>query len=92
MGVAAGYFFHRYQAERAAKAKQEKADDILKAANSQARLIESGARENATKIVQAAESEIKERRIELNRETERLDKRRGELDAVLTKSNSANKH
>ena len=57
----------------------------MKAANSQARLIESGARENATKIVQAAESEMKERRIELNRETERLDKRRSELDTRFDK-------
>jgi len=85
VGAAAGYFFHRYQAEKAAKARQEKADDILKIANEQARLIESGSRENATKIVQAAESEIKERRIELNRETERLDKRRGELDSRFDK-------
>ncbi|MBK8780782.1 MAG: ribonuclease Y [Anaerolineales bacterium] len=85
VGVAAGYFFHRYQAESAAKARQEKADDILKAANSQARLIESGARENATKIIQASESEIKERRIELNRETDRLDKRRAELDSRFDK-------
>ena len=85
LGGAAGYFFHRYQAEVAARAKQEKADDILKAASSQARLIESGARENATKIVQAAESEMKERRIELNREAERLDKRRGELDSRFDK-------
>lgn len=85
VGVSAGYFFHRYQAERAAKARQEKADDILKAASSQARLIESGARENATKILQVAESEMKERRLELNRETERLDKRRGELDSRFDK-------
>ena len=85
VGVVAGYFFHRYQAESAAKARQEKADDILKAANSQARMIESGARENATKIIQAAESEIKERRIELNRETDRLDKRRAELDSRFDK-------
>jgi ribonuclease Y len=85
VGATAGYFFHRYQAEKAAKARQEKADDILKIANEQARLIESGSRENATKIVQAAESEIKERRIELNRETERLDKRRSELDARFDK-------
>ena len=85
IGVAAGYFFHRYQAERAAKAQQDKADDILKAANTQARMIESGARENATKIIQAAEAEIKERRIELNRETERLDKRRAELDSRFDK-------
>ncbi|MBI5950723.1 MAG: ribonuclease Y [Chloroflexi bacterium] len=85
VGAVAGYFFHRYQAEKAARARQEKADDILKIANEQARLIESGSRENATKIVQAAESEIKERRIELNRETERLDKRRSELDARFDK-------
>jgi ribonuclease Y len=43
-------------------------------------LIETQARENAVKIVQAAEAEIKERRIEVNKEAERLDKRRSELD------------
>lgn len=32
VGAAAGYFFHRYQVDRAAKARQERADDILKAA------------------------------------------------------------
>src|SRR5215204_2892946 len=81
LGVVAGYFFHRYQADIAQKNKQEKAENILKGASEQARLIESQARENAVKIVQAAEAEIKERRIELNRETERLDKRRTELDS-----------
>jgi len=81
VGVAAGYFFHRYQAEQAAKAKQDKAENTLKIANEQARLIERQSRESATKIVQAAESEIKERRIELNKETDRLDKRRSELDS-----------
>ncbi|GAB4496528.1 MAG: ribonuclease Y [Anaerolineales bacterium] len=85
IGAVAGYFFHRYQVDRANKAKQDKADDILKAANTQARMIESSARENATKIIQAAETEIKERRIELNRETERLDKRRAELDSRFDK-------
>ena len=54
VGVVAGYFYHRYQAERAAKGQQEKSEDILKVANTQARMIESGARDNATKIVQAA--------------------------------------
>ncbi len=85
VGITAGYFFHRYQAEKIAKGKQEKADDILKAANAQARMIESASRENATKIVQAAESEMKVRRVELNREMERLDKRRGELDIRFEK-------
>jgi ribonuclease Y len=80
VGIVAGYFYHRYQAEKAIKSQQDKADNILKIANEQARLIEGQARESATKIVQAAETEIKERRIELSRETERLDKRRTELD------------
>ncbi len=85
IGLVAGYFFHRYQAERAIKNQQDKADSILKVANEQARLIESQARENATKIIQAAEAEIKERRIELNKETDRLDKRRVELDSRFDK-------
>lgn len=85
VGVVAGYFIHRYRSERAAKAQQDKADDILKVANTQARMIESGARDSATKIVQAAESEIKERRIEMNKETDRLEKRRSELDSRFEK-------
>ncbi len=85
VGVAAGYFFHRYQVERAEKAKQDKADDILKAAQTQANMIVKGAQDNATKIIQAAESEIKERRIDLNKETDRLEKRRSELDSRFDK-------
>lgn len=81
VGVIAGYFLHRYQTEQKVKQQQDKADTILKGANEQARLIESQARENAVKIIQAAEAEIKERRIELNKESDRLDKRRSELDS-----------
>ena len=85
IGAAAGYFFHRYQVEQRNKNQRERADNILKVANEQARLIESQSRENATKIIQASEAEIKERRIELNKETERLDKRRSELDSRVDK-------
>jgi ribonuclease Y len=81
VGVAAGYFFHRYQRERALKNQQDKADSILKIASEQARLIDTQARDSATKIVQASEAEIKERRIELSRETDRIDKRRSEQDS-----------
>jgi ribonucrease Y len=80
LGFTAGYLFHRYLAEKALQDQQQKAESILKGANEQARLIEQQARESATKVVQAAEGEIKERRHELSRETERLDKRRTELD------------
>ena len=81
LGAVAGYLFHRYQADKALENQQQKAESILKGANEQARLIETQARESAAKIVQAAESELKERRHELSRETERLDKRRTELDS-----------
>jgi len=85
VGFVAGYFLYRYRRERALKGQQDKADSILKIANEQARLIETQARDSATKIVQAAETEIKERRIELGKETERLDKRRSEVDGRADK-------
>ena len=85
IGAAAGYFFHRYQVERAARARQDKSDDIVKAAQTQANMNVKGEQDNATKIIQAAESEIKERRIELNRDTERLEKRRSEVDSRYDK-------
>ena len=85
LGGVLGYFFHRYQADKALKNQQDRADNILKGASEQARLIESQARENAVKIVQAAETEIKERRIELNKETDRLDKRRSEVENRMEK-------
>src|SRR6202142_2043491 len=85
IGGVAGYFYHRNQSDRALKNQQDKADNILKVANTQARLIETQARESATKIVQAAESEIKERRIELSKEADRFDKRRSELDSRADK-------
>lgn len=81
IGAALGYFFHRYQAEQELKAEEKRAEDILEAAQTQARLIETKAREDAVKIVQAAEQEIKERRVELSRDVERLERRRSELDA-----------
>ena len=85
VGVAAGYYYHRYQHERKVKNQQDKADSILKIASEQARLIDTQARDSATKIVQAAETEIKERRIELSRETDRVDKRRSEQDSRADK-------
>lgn len=81
VGLAAGYFFSRYLYEKALREQQQKADDILKAATEQARLIEIQARDNALKAVQTAEAEIAQRRSEINREEDRLQKRRAELDS-----------
>ena len=85
LGAAAGYLFHRYQREQLLKGRQDKADSILKIANEQATLIVTQARDSATKIVQASETEIKERRIELGKETDRQEKRRSELDSRADK-------
>ncbi len=68
VGVAAGYLFHRFQRDRTRKGEEDKADNILRVANEQARLIETQARDSATKLVQASETELKERRIELSKE------------------------
>lgn len=85
VGFALGYLFHRYQAARLLRGQQDKAENILRVASEQARLIETQARESATKIVQTAESELKERRIEISKESDRLDKRRTELDGRADK-------
>src|SRR5574340_1020635 len=85
VGAVIGHLLHRLQTERLMKSQQDKAENILRVANEQARLIETQARESATKIVQASETEIKERRIELSKEAERLDKRRTELDGRAEK-------
>ncbi len=70
IGIAAGYYLHRYQTDKALRDQQEKTTTILKGANEQARLIEAQARENAQKLVQAVEQDIKERRAENSREAE----------------------
>ena len=48
VGVIAGYLFQRYQADQAAKARNEKGAACGKAEATQARLTESGSRETAT--------------------------------------------
>lgn len=85
VGISLGYLLHRLQTERMLRSQQDKADNILRVASEQARLIETQARESATKIVQAAETELKERRIEVSKEAERLDKRRSELESRAEK-------
>ncbi|MEW5829784.1 MAG: ribonuclease Y [Chloroflexota bacterium] len=81
IGLIGGFFINRLINAKALREQQQKAESILNGANEQARLIEKQARDSAAKIVQSAEQEIKERRIELTRESERLDKRRADLDS-----------
>ena len=85
LGLLVGYMAHRFQIERRRQQDQSKAEDILKGASEQARLIEIQARDNALKVMQDAEKELKERRHELNQDESRLQKRRTEVDNRVEK-------
>ncbi len=85
LGLAVGYMAHRFQVERQRQQDLSKAEDILKGANEQARLIEIQARDNALKVMQDAEKELKDRRHELNQDESRLQKRRNDLDSRAEK-------
>lgn len=85
LGLLVGYMTHRFQEDRRKQNDQSKADDILKGASEQARLIEIQARDNALKVLQDAEKELKERRHEINQDESRLQKRRTELDNRVEK-------
>ena len=85
LGLLVGYMAHRFQEESRRQKDQSKADDILKGASEQARLIEIQARDNALKVIQDSEKELKERRHELNEDESRVQKRRNELDNRLEK-------
>jgi len=80
LGVAAGYYVSRNQAEKKRLEEASKAKTVLQAATDKAAKVELDARDKALKITQAAENELTQRRNELNREVERLDRRRTELD------------
>ena len=56
------------------------AEDIIAAANEEARQVQLEAKVDALKITRQAENELQQRRSELNKEDDRLVKRREELD------------
>jgi ribonuclease Y len=85
VGLAIGYFVSRSLAEKTLGNQRDKAEKIVQEARDQARTVEIQARDNALKISQAAEIEITRLRSELNREDERLQKRRAELDGRVEK-------
>lgn len=83
VGLAVGYYFKKYQYEKLQKEQKIKADGIILQAQEQSRSIEIQAKDDALKILQAAEAETSRRRGEFAREDDRLTKRRTELDHRL---------
>jgi len=96
LGLAIGFFISRAQTEKAQRNQRDKAEKFLQETREQARTIEIQARDNALKISQAAEGEIARLRSDLNREDERLQKRRAELDGRVEhleqREQAVNKH
>ncbi|MDZ4160040.1 MAG: ribonuclease Y [Anaerolineaceae bacterium] len=66
---------NRYQ-----KGQKSQAEDIVRAAKEQARMVELETKDKALNILHEADAEVGRRRSELAREEERLQKRRTELD------------
>jgi len=80
LGAVIGFFINRYLSERERQQEQNTANDILKGATEQARLIEIQARDNALKITRESETDIAKRRNELTQDENRIQSRRNEQD------------
>ena len=70
----------RFYVSRFKKEQAEKADSLVHAATEKAKVIEIEARDKALKILQESEAETTRRRQDINREDDRQQKRRAELD------------
>jgi len=80
MGLTVGYYVSKSQAEKKRQEEAATAKTIIQDATERASKIELDARDRALKVVQSAETDLNQRRNELNKEVERLDRRRAELD------------
>ncbi len=80
VGAGVGYYFHRHQIKAAGQAAEQKAQQIIQEAQAQARKIELAAKSEALQMREEAEADIKRMRINLQREEERLQKRRAVID------------
>ncbi|MCX6078476.1 MAG: ribonuclease Y [Chloroflexi bacterium] len=80
IGLYVGYSYSQSQAEKKRQQESATAKTIIQEATERASKVELDARDRAIKVVQSAETDLNQRRNELNREVERLDRRRAELD------------
>jgi ribonuclease Y len=83
LGGAAGYYYHRRQAEAKARELQSQADNVLQRAEREAREIQLKAKDEALKIRDQSEAEAARRLAEFNKEDQRLARRRDDLDKKL---------
>ena len=79
-GIYAGIYYNKTQVEKQRQQEAATAKGVIQEATERASKIELDARDRALKVVRSAETDLNQRRTELNREVERLDRRRSELD------------
>ena len=79
-GSAGGFYYSQSQNEKKRQIEAATAKSVIQDATERASKVELDARDRALKVVQSAESDLNQRRNELNKEVERLDRRRTELD------------
>jgi ribonuclease Y len=80
IGLAIGNYYNQNKVEKKRQAESATAKGVIQEATERAAKVELDARDRALKVVQSAETELNQRRNELNKEVERLDRRRTELD------------
>ena len=80
VGAFIGFYFRQGKISRKLEAQEIKAETVLLQATEKAREIELEAKDAALKITRQAESDIAHKRSELNKEDDRLVRRREELD------------
>jgi len=78
--IVISYFIIKNSINRFLSDQQNKADNILKLAKENARVIELEAKDESLKVMKETEAETQRRRADLSREEERLQKRRAEVD------------
>jgi len=80
VGIAIGYFYHRYVSEQKIQSAEAQAEAILAQAEARSKELEVRSKEEAILFRNEAEKEINRKRQEIDRQEERLQKRQENLD------------
>lgn len=80
IGVVAGYLVRQYQVQAAIRREEMQAGKIVDDAKQEAKEIEVQAKDRALELRQQSEKDIERKRKDLNRQDDRLQKRRSDLD------------
>ncbi len=83
VGVAVGYYLHRYLIEKRLQAASTQAEDIIARAEAKSKELEVQAREETIRFRNEAEKEVQRKKQDFERQEERLQKRLESIDKRL---------